>query len=194
MLTRRYSEKIQVLLWRSRTHDPFRLLVRMLCDNCPAIMLVSKWSEWSILAILLKETSSSKIAKINDGNQTEWSAIGHFRKYHNTLCPSNFCMSQCLFSLGTYNGPKRNWKQCSCKIWRDKEYYGISKYQKYHNTLCFFLQSSALALFIFSLWTYNGRKWPITTLLHPFRNRSNLIAQIQDFSQYQYFIDAVAGL
>ena len=43
--------------------------------------------------------------------------IGHFGKYHNTLClsPANFALF--LFSLGTIVIPKRNWKQCLCKIW-----------------------------------------------------------------------------
>ena len=41
-------------------------------------------------------------------------AIGHFGKYHNTLCLSpqilhKYC--QFLFSIGTIVSPKRNWKQ-----------------------------------------------------------------------------------
>ena len=54
--------------------------------------------------------------------------IGHFGKYHYTLClsPTNFALF--LFSLGTIVIPKRNWKQCLCKIWgagANKEYYSI---------------------------------------------------------------------
>ena len=38
--------------------------------------------------------------------------------YHNTLCWSlqNFAEELSLVSLGSLNGPKRNWKQCLCKI------------------------------------------------------------------------------
>ena len=45
-------------------------------------------------------------------------SISQYQKYHNTLCFSlqNFAQILILFSLGTYNGPKRNWKQCLCKM------------------------------------------------------------------------------
>ena len=38
--------------------------------------------------------------------------------YHNTLCWSllNFAETLSSVSLGSWNGPKRNWKQCLCKI------------------------------------------------------------------------------
>ena len=38
--------------------------------------------------------------------------------YHNTLCWSlqHFAEELSLVSLGSLNGPKRNWKQCLCKI------------------------------------------------------------------------------
>ena len=33
------------------------------------------------------------------------------------VCPSKILHKQCFyFLLGLYNGPKRNWKQCLCKI------------------------------------------------------------------------------
>ena len=54
--------------------------------------------------------------------------LGHFGKYHNTLClsPPKFCISIDSSSLGTYNGPKRKQKQSLCKIWgTNKEYYAI---------------------------------------------------------------------
>ena len=42
------------------------------------------------------------------------------------VCPPKFCIRIVSSSLGTYSGPKRKQKQCSCKIWGDKkEYYGI---------------------------------------------------------------------
>ena len=50
--------------------------------------------------------------------------IGHFGKYHNTLClppPPKFCLSSVSSFLGTSNGPERKQKQCLCKIWGDKE-------------------------------------------------------------------------
>ena len=45
-------------------------------------------------------------------------SIGQFQKCHDTLCLSlqNFAKALFLFSHGTYNGPKRHWKQCLCKI------------------------------------------------------------------------------
>ena len=44
--------------------------------------------------------------------------ISQYQKYHNNLplCFQNFAEALFLFSLGTYNGPKRYWKQCLCKI------------------------------------------------------------------------------
>ena len=45
--------------------------------------------------------------------------MGHFGKYHDTLCltPPNFAIALFLFSLGTIISPKGNWKQYLCKIW-----------------------------------------------------------------------------
>ena len=58
--------------------------------------------------------------------------MGHFGKYHDTLCltPPNFAIALFLFSLGTIVSPKGNWKQYLCKIWGggggpNKKYYGI---------------------------------------------------------------------
>ena len=57
--------------------------------------------------------------------------MGHFGKYHDSLCftPPNFAIALFLFSLGTIVSPKGNWKQCLCKIWGggglNKKYYGI---------------------------------------------------------------------
>ena len=44
--------------------------------------------------------------------------IGHFQKYHNTLCLSlqNFAQVLLLFSVGTIVSPSGKWKQCFCKI------------------------------------------------------------------------------
>ena len=41
--------------------------------------------------------------------------IRHLKEIH-FVCPSKVCMSIVLFPLGIYNVPKRNWKQCLCKI------------------------------------------------------------------------------
>ena len=43
--------------------------------------------------------------------------IGHFQKYHKTLCLSlqNFAQVLLLFSLGAIVSPRRKWKQCLCK-------------------------------------------------------------------------------
>ena len=52
------------------------------------------------------------------------SKIGHFGNYHNTLpFPPQIehKLWLFLFSLGTIVSPKRNWKQCLCKIWGDKQ-------------------------------------------------------------------------
>ena len=48
---------------------------------------------------------------------------GHFGKCHNSLClsPLKFCISIVFFYLGTVLSPKRNCKQCLCKIWGDKQ-------------------------------------------------------------------------
>ena len=45
-------------------------------------------------------------------------SIGHFGKYHNTLCLSPHILHKplFLFSLGTIVSPRRSWKQCLCKI------------------------------------------------------------------------------
>ena len=53
--------------------------------------------------------------------------IGHFPKYHDTLCLSPQILHKHCFqfllglSLGTYTGPKRKQRQCSCKIRGDKQ-------------------------------------------------------------------------
>ena len=49
--------------------------------------------------------------------------ISQYQKYHNTFCLSlrNFAKALFLFSLGTYNDPKRNWKQCLCKIFEGQK-------------------------------------------------------------------------
>ena len=49
------------------------------------------------------------------------SSIGHFGKYHNTLClfPQILHKHCFCFLLGPLN--QRNWKQCLCKIWGDKQ-------------------------------------------------------------------------
>ena len=43
--------------------------------------------------------------------------------YQNALCSSsqNFSKALSSVSLGSENGPKRNWKQCLCKICGDKQ-------------------------------------------------------------------------
>ena len=47
-------------------------------------------------------------------------SIGHFGKYHNTLCLSPHILHKLCFQflLGLTNGPKRIHKQCLSKIWR----------------------------------------------------------------------------
>ena len=60
--------------------------------------------------------------------QIPLAAIGHFGKYHNTLCLSpQILHKHCLcILLGPFLSPKRNWKQSLCKIWGDnEEYYGF---------------------------------------------------------------------
>ena len=47
--------------------------------------------------------------------------IGHFGKYHNTLCLSPQILHKHCLSLGTIGSPKRNWKQDLCKILVDKQ-------------------------------------------------------------------------
>ena len=49
------------------------------------------------------------------------SSIGHFGKYHNTLClsPPNFAWALFPVSLATYSGPERKQKQYL--IWEDKQ-------------------------------------------------------------------------
>ena len=49
--------------------------------------------------------------------------IGHFRKYHNTLYLSpQILHKHCFcFLLLPFKSPKRNWKQCLCNIWGDKQ-------------------------------------------------------------------------
>ena len=44
--------------------------------------------------------------------------LASFKNTINTLCLSlqNFAKSLFSFSPGTYNGSKRNWKQCLCKL------------------------------------------------------------------------------
>ena len=53
--------------------------------------------------------------------------IGHFGKYHNTLCLSPHILHKLCFQflLGLTNGPKRIHKQCLCKIWGDNEEYYV---------------------------------------------------------------------
>ena len=43
--------------------------------------------------------------------------------YHNALCfsPQNFAWALFSVSLGAILTPKRNWRQCLCKIWGDKQ-------------------------------------------------------------------------
>ena len=55
-------------------------------------------------------------------------SIGHFQKYHNTLCfPSKILHKHCFhFLLGLAMVPRENKNNAYEKFWRtNKEYYGI---------------------------------------------------------------------
>ena len=55
-------------------------------------------------------------------------SIGHFQKYHNTLClPSKILHKHCFhFPLGLTMVPRENKNNSYVKFWRtNKEYYGI---------------------------------------------------------------------
>ena len=60
----------------------------------------------------------SKYTKENFRIVYEQKVVGHFQKFHNTLCLSLQNLSQLLllFYLGTMVSPRRKWKQCLCKI------------------------------------------------------------------------------
>ena len=52
--------------------------------------------------------------------------IDHSRNtitYHKALCLSlqSFALSLSSVSLGSWTGPTRNWKQCLCKLWGNKQ-------------------------------------------------------------------------
>ena len=54
--------------------------------------------------------------------------MGHFQKYHNTLCfPSKILHKDCFhFLLGLTMVPRENKNNAYAKIWRtNKEYYGV---------------------------------------------------------------------
>ena len=59
---------------------------------------------------------------------SEAGVIGHFQKYHNTLCLSSKILHKgCYdFLLGLTMAPRENKNNAYAKFWRtNKEYYGI---------------------------------------------------------------------
>ena len=75
---------------------------------------------------LLCKNPPKRIALWDGGNSFLRNFVGHFGKYHNTLCLAlqilhKHCFQLGLGALGTYNGPKRKQKQCLCKIWGAKQ-------------------------------------------------------------------------
>jgi len=65
--------------------------------------------------------------------------IGHFQKYHNTLCLSSQILHRrCLhFLLGLTMVPRENKDNAYAKFWRkNKEYYGIFESGPLTNNPC----------------------------------------------------------
>ena len=64
----------------------------------------------------------------NQSLAVKYYEIGHFQKYHNTLClPSKILHKHCFhFPLGPTMVPRENRNNVYAKFWRaNKEYYGI---------------------------------------------------------------------